>query len=171
MPFNHALSQSQTADKKLSAFDTIFKPAVNSPGYVVASKDQVNLLKEFFQNEISNQVKITQIKEKEIYQLTSLADSLRKIKSLESPTSLPSTKSYISSILISIVVVLLFTLIGLFFRGFKTRKELKDGKDSYFNLEKEFDLHKRNAIERERKLMRKVIDLQNELELKSNPNS
>jgi hypothetical protein len=166
--FNTALSQSQSIDKRLSPFDTIFQPALNSPAYVVASKDKVNSLRKYFENEISKQIQTTELKEEEIIELNNSLDSLIKITSQYKPLTQSSSKIDFSTILIVVNLALFIVIVGLFFNGFQTRKSLKEGKDSYVNLEKEFDLHKKNAIERERRLMRKVIDLQNEMDNKPN---
>jgi hypothetical protein len=68
-----------------------------------------------------------------------------------------------------IIALLVGGVIFFFMKGFSIKKEVKEAKDSYQNLVTEFESHKKKAIERERKLMRKVIDLQNDLEQKSSP--
>lgn len=165
--FNYAYSQSELINKDLTAFDTIFRNAVNSPGYVVARKDQINDLKNYLEKERSEQIKSLELKQKELTRLQTSMDSVIKIVTVEKPEPVLSKSNISSTVLIVIVFVLLLLLTALFLKGFNEKKELKEGRDSYQNLVAEFDLHKKNAIERERKLMRKVIDLQNQLDFKS----
>ena len=161
------LGQAQSIEEKISPFDTVFQPAINSPTYVVASKDQVNSLKVYFENELTKHIDEIELNKEQINQLNNSLDSLLTVTSQYKPVPVAANKSNILIISIGINVILFIIFIVIFLGGLQMRKVLKEGKDSYVNLEKEFDLHKKNAIERERKLMRKIIDLQNEMEKSS----
>jgi hypothetical protein len=171
LSFNQAYSQSPLNKSEISAFDTIFRAAANSPGYVVANKEQVNSLKKYLEKERSEQIKSLELKQKELNRLQTAMDSIMKAATVEKPAPVLAKTNATSSVLVVVVVALILLLITVFLKSFSNIKELKEGKDSYQNLVIEFDLHKKNAIERERKLMRKVIDLQNQLEIKTNPDN
>jgi hypothetical protein len=49
---------------------------------------------------------------------------------------------------------------------FKLREKYKYSFESLIEVEKNFDSHKKSAIERERKLLRELIDLKNKIEPK-----
>jgi hypothetical protein len=152
-------------------FDTLFRTASNSPDYVIARKSHLKTLKEFFEKERTESFKTIEIQEKKLGQLNSSLDSA--IKSAEKQNSdriVINSGNYPIALLI-VIAGLIVLLIAIAVRGMNERKLYKEGKDSYENLVTELDLHKKNAIERERKLMRKVIDLQNQLEIKTNPDS
>ena len=170
LSITNAKGQSVPSKKDLSIFDTLFRTATNSPEYVVASKSQIKVLKEYFEKERAESLKTIELQEKKISLLQNSMDSVLRNANIQNSEPIISQSGDYPIVLLVVLACLSALLIALYFRGLNERKQYKEGLDSYHNLVLEFDLHKKNAIERERKLMRKVIDLQNQLDLKSNPN-
>jgi hypothetical protein len=164
-----AEGQSATSKNDFPAFDTLFKTASNSPEYVVAKKNQINALREYFEKERTERLKTIELQEKEISLLQNSMDSVLRNANTQVSEPISSNSEDYPIILLIVTAGLLALVIALFLRVINAGKLYREGKDSYNNLVMEFDLHKKNAIERERKLMRKLIDLQNQLDLKSNP--
>jgi len=169
---NSTWSYSQITSSRIAAFDSIFKTAVNSPAYVVASKSDIEVLKSTLKKERDSLTIKLQSQEKELSQLklssTPVAQST-PVEVADSPKPV-STSSSTNYLLFQLIIALLVGVIIYFFmKDFSIKKEVREAKDSYQNLVVDFETHKQKAIERERKLMRKVIDLQNDLEQKSNP--
>lgn len=169
---NSTWSYSQITSSRIAAFDSIFKTAVNSPAYVVASKSDIEVLKSTLKKERDSLTIKLQSQEKELSQLklssTPVAQST-PVEVADSPQPV-STSSSTNYLLFQLIIALLVGVIIYFFmKDFSIKKEVREAKDSYQNLVVDFETHKQKAIERERKLMRKVIDLQNDLEQKSNP--
>lgn len=164
-------AQSNANDHVLYAFDSIFRSAMNSPAYVVASKSDIYRLKEALKVERDSLYSMLQSQEKELSNLKSATQPILT-QPATSETS-PEIKREFSPgnylIFQLIIAILMGAVLYFFMKGFSVKKEVKEAKDSYQNLVVEFESHKKKAIERERKLMRKVIDLQNDLEQKSTP--
>lgn len=166
---NFCFAQSSTDNYDFYAFDSIFKTAMNSPAYVVASKADILALK--------NNLKLE--RDSLYVKLKNQETELSQLKSQTLPTNPPSPieenpqavgSSTTSYLLFQLIIALLVGVVIYFFmKDFSIKKEVREAKDSYKNLITEFEDHKKKAIERERKLMRKVIDLQNNLEEKSSP--
>jgi hypothetical protein len=160
---------SQTNNKDLYAFDSIFKTASNSPAYVVASKAQIQELKKILSQEKSDLIRKAEEKDKELSQLKAKMDSLATNGDVTEILATSSTSSVSYWPFLIGIFILLVALGVICLRNLGARKIVKESEDSYRNLVREFETHKRLAIERERKLMRRVIDLQNDLEEKSSP--
>lgn len=167
---NVCLGQSKADDNVLYAFDSIFKTAQNSPAYVVASKEDIQALKEKLKLQRDSLAIQLKTQEEELSRLKTATPPVAvQANQMEepSPAKVPSPSNYL--IFQLVIALLVGVLIYFFMKDFSTKKEAKEAKDSYKNLVLEFEDHKKKAIERERKLMRKVIDLQNDLEQKSTP--
>lgn len=166
---NLCFGQSKADNHILYAFDSIFRTALNSPAYVVASKEDIQTLKESLKVERDSLYIKLQNQEKELSQLKSAAPIVAQpsiVQEIPQPVEAPASNYLIFQLIIALLVG---AVIYFFMKDFSVKKEVKEAKDSYKNLVTEFEDHKKKAIERERKLMRKVIDLQNDLEEKSSP--
>ena len=167
---NVCLGQSKADDNVLYAFDSIFKTAQNSPAYVVASKSDINSLKQSLKTERDSLYIKLQVQEKQLSQLKSAPAPVKaQSEKVEVTTAAVATDSPNYLMFQLVIALLVGVVIYFFMKDFSIKKEVKEAKDSYKNLVSEFDEHKKKAIERERKLMRKVIDLQNNLDEKSSP--
>lgn len=167
---NVCIGQVKADHNTLDAFDSIFKTAQNSPAYVVASKADIHALKELLKLERDSLDIKLKTQEEELSRLkTATPPVVVQANQQEepSPAKAPSPSNYL--IFQLVIALLVGVLIYFFMKDFSTKKEAKEAKDSYKNLVVEFEDHKKKAIERERKLMRKVIDLQNDLTEKSSP--
>lgn len=165
---NVCLGQSKADNTRLYAFDSIFRTAQNSPAYVVASKSDINKLKESLKTERDSLYIKLEVQEKQLSQLKS-APVKAQSENVEVTTSAVVTDSPNYLMFQLVIALLVGVVIYFFMKDFSIKKEVREAKDSYKNLVSEFEEHKKKAIERERKLMRKVIDLQNNLDEKSSP--
>ena len=167
---NLCFGQSKADNHILYAFDSIFKTAQNSPAYVVASKSDINSLKQSLKTERDSLYIKLQVQEKQLSQLKSAPAPVKaQSEKVEVTTAAVATDSPNYLMFQLVIALLVGVVIYFFMKDFSIKKEVKEAKDSYKNLVSEFDEHKKKAIERERKLMRKVIDLQNNLDEKSSP--
>lgn len=167
---NLCFGQSKADNNLLNAFDSIFKTAMNAPAYVVASKADIESLKESLKVERDSLYIKLQNQEKELSQLKiaepPIVTQPNELEEISRPVEASSSNYLIFQLIIALLVG---TVIYFFMKDFSIKKEIKEAKDSYKNLVTEFEEHKKKAIDRERKLMRKVIDLQNDLDEKSSP--
>ena len=168
---NTTFGWSQKNSNDLYTFDSIFKTASNSTAYVVASKSQMRELKKVLSQEKLDLIRQAEVKDKELSQLKVKMDSFAMNGEVEEILVSSSTSSPKYWPLLTGIFILLIAIGVICLRYLGAKKILKESEDSYRNLVSEFETHKRQAIERERKLMRKVIDLQNDLEEKSSPAS
>lgn len=167
---NLCFGQSKADNNLFNAFDSIFKTAMNSPAYVVASKADIESLKESLKVERDSLYIKLQNQEKELSQLKiaepPIVTQPNELEEISRPVEASSSNYLIFQLIIALLVGI---VIYFFMKDFSIKKEIKEAKDSYKNLVTEFEEHKKKAIDRERKLMRKVIDLQNDLDEKSSP--
>lgn len=169
LPVTNIKGQSLSSENDYSVlFDTLFRTASNSPDYVIAKKSNLRSLKEYFEKERLEKLKTIEIQENKLGLLNSSLDSAIKSAEKQNSDRIVINSGNYPIVLLIVVAALIALLVAITMRGMTERKLYKESKDSYDNLVLELDLHKKNAIERERKLMRKVIDLQNQLDLKSN---
>jgi hypothetical protein len=160
----------QSSASGIDAIDTVFRNATNSPGYVVASKADIQLLKNTLKMERDSLYSQLENQKKELSQLKSEKETVTQPTPVEESPKPVSSSSSPNYLLFQLIIALLVGAVIFYcMKDFSTKKEVKEAKDSYKNLIVEFEDHKKKAIERERKLMRKVIDLQNDLEEKSSP--
>lgn len=166
-----------TNDARSVASDTIFRKATNSPGYLVVKKDDWDRLRKIWSDSLRMNYDLLQIeKTKYLSKLDSiqqipLATNLSEIEN--EPAAADSTSSDSSTLLLGLGLAF-FVLYGgiITFRLYSQHSSLKSQSERVDQLEKDFNQHKKNSIERERKLMRELIDTQNELaEEKSRQNS
>lgn len=164
-------------DARSVASDTIFRKATNSPGYLVVKKDDWDRLRKIWSDSLRMNNDLLQI-EKTKY--LSKLDSIQQIPSPanrseieKEQTAIDSTSSDSKTLLLGLGL-LFFVLYGgiITFRLYSQNSGLKFQSERVDQLEKDFNQHKKNSIDRERKLMRELIDTQNELaEEKSRQNS
>jgi len=81
--------------------------------------------------------------------------------SQDSPSNAATRSSDYSTLWM--IAALLFMVISLVLLviGFKSRRTMKDSLDRLNTLEADFERHKTNSVNRERKLMRELIDARN----------
>jgi hypothetical protein len=158
-----------------SISDTIFRSAVNSPGYLVVKKSDWEAYKKLWNDSITSQVKRL---ESERVAVRRKLDSLNKASILptqalnqqEPSDSSDSVESSDSSAQLNPVllgILLLFLVangLGLFFFFLRKNKGMKDQNERLNLLENELSDYKTASIQRERKLMRELIDTRQALE-------
>lgn len=150
--------------------DSIFRQATNSPGYLVVKKIDWDRLKQVWRDSL-NQTNKSLEEEKGKY-LEKIDSISRLTESQASKSDLPSSSNVKTSSDLPNRTLLLFgfgisllIIYSLFitYRLFSQIGVFKSQHDRLDQIEKDFDQHKKNAIERERKLMRELIDTQNHL--------
>lgn len=166
-----------TNDAQSGASDTIFRKAANSPGYLVVKKtdwdrlrkiwsDSLRMNSDLLQNERTKYLS----KLDSIQQISSAANLLKieKKQTTADSTFLDSTTLWLG---LGLVIFILYGGI-ITFRLYSQNYGLKSQSERVDQLEKDLNQNKKNSIERERKLLRELIDTQNKLaEEKSRQNS
>lgn len=152
-----------------AAFDTIFRSATNSPGYLVVKKSDWDELKRIWTDSLSSQqlalkseLNSMQIK------LDSLIKEGAKSPELE-PQEKPKTESSgDTNLLIFWIALGVFACYGLgtTFYLISQKNAGRTQHDRLALLENDLMQYKKVSIERERKLMRELIDTRNELQEK-----
>jgi hypothetical protein len=152
--------------------DSIFKPASNSTGYlVVKESDLYNWIQVWNDSLESNQLLIEN--ERLIVQL--MIDSLQN-GVLVSRDEMEFTSAKAESSSRFVIITSWFNWVGLFFifyglwitiRFFTQYRNFKLQIEQIKELDLLFASHKRSSIERERKLMRELIDTRNQLKSES----
>lgn len=177
LPAMSQQSAVSTIEDSNAASDTIFRMATNSPGYLVVKKADWDRLRKIWSDSLRMNNDLLQ-NEKTKYH--SKLDSIQQITSATNlseienePAAADSTSSDPTTLLLGLGLAF-FVLYGgiITFRLYSQNSGLKSQSERVDQLEKDYNQHKKNSIERERKLMRELIDTQNELaEEKSRQNS
>lgn len=163
---NYTLAQS-LVKSQMDQLDSIIRPASNSVGFsVVKDSDLAN-----FKSSLESQLKSI---EDELAQVSKKNDSLQYLVDLGKTESSNETQTeqkpvFASSsdsdlpiplpIFYAIIVVLIIYAGCISLRFFSNQSILKTNEERIINIEKEFEAHKRRAVERERKLKRELIDV------------
>ncbi|MDP2039566.1 MAG: hypothetical protein Q8S14_00970 [Algoriphagus sp.] len=165
-----ALSQQSgfsTPETSLEVADTIFRRATNSPGYLVVKEADWDRLKKVWKDSFKQKEELLNQEQKKF---NAKVDSLQQIEASTNHQE-PSPKSDNNTTNTSDFTIPILALGILIIYGTVTTIKLISQKigvktqiERLYQLEKDLELHKRNSIERERKLMRELIDVQNELE-------
>lgn len=156
-------------ESTIQASDTIFRQATNSPGYLVVKKEDWDKLSKVW-TDLLRQNEELLIEEQKKY-----SAKIDSIQQTVVPSNIPepspnsennsTNSSNISTLALSIALIFFIIYSAVItFRLFSQKLGLKSQIDRLDQIEKDFDQHKKNSIERERKLMRELIDAQNELE-------
>jgi hypothetical protein len=150
-----------TRRRILLSMDTLFRPALNSEGFLLIKSSELEILKDQIQaqfNFLEAEVKLT---------------SKFKVDSIQqAPTALGENNGGgISSVQNQEkgFDLLYFVLIGLFlitssilvFVYYRNVKKVKESQTRLAELENEFSTYKSTMVDRERKLMRELIDARN----------
>ena len=88
---------------------------------------------------------------------TSLSD-ISKEKDSVNVFGIRTTKTTYNTVLWSIILSLLMTTLVFLFKFKSSNKTTKDTKNSYTEIENEFETHRKNSLEREQVLRRKLQD-------------
>lgn len=151
-------------------FDRIFIRSASSPNYYVIHQDELNQLKTYLnthKNTKDSLVNHFQGANKGLSD--SLVLSKEEIKRLENALNL-STKSNVKELNYDwafqiggkvVFSVLILSFVFLLIKFFSMKKIYNSSLDSIQEIEKQFSEHKKNALERERKYVREIIDLKN----------
>lgn len=168
--FFPALSQDSKAsatENSTQASDTIFRQASNSPGYLVVKKADWDRLRKVWTDSLTQNEELL-IREQKKY--NAKVDSIQQIVGSEilqesKPDTNPTNPSDFSIPILALSLGLLIIYGAVItIKLFSQKIGLKSQIERLDQLEKDLEQHKRNSIERERKLMRELIDTQNELE-------
>jgi len=152
-----------------SPSDTIFRQAKNSPGYIVAKKSDWDRLKAIWTDSLSAQQKII---EEERKLMKTKIDSVQQRSTNEEPAEVleQSTDNQAESsnnmVLIFVPILLLLFIYGaaVTFRLLNHTTNQKSQAEQLVHLESDLLQHKKASIERERRLMRELIDTRNQLQ-------
>ncbi|WP_144604962.1 hypothetical protein [Algoriphagus algorifonticola] len=163
---NYTLAQS-LVKSQMDQLDSIVRPASNSVGFsVVKDSDLAN-----FKSSLESQLKSI---EDELAQISKKNDSLQYLVDLgktessneaqteQKPVFASSSDSDLPiplPIFYAIIVVLIIYAGYISLRFFSNQSILRTNEERIINIEKEFEAHKRRAVERERKLKRELIDV------------
>lgn len=154
-------------------FTQNFYNASNSNDFRIINQSDLNLLKStiFYKFNRQNQELASLAKE-----LKFRIDSIQELKEKSELLILenkdlkrPNPKEYLFNlrldmvILPSLILVLILIIAYQFLFFFKYKKECQESREIYLTIDKDFESYKKNAIERERKLVREIIDLKNKL--------
>jgi hypothetical protein len=164
----------QTSAPSIS--DTIFRSAVNSPGYLVVKKSDWEAYKKLWNDSITSQVNRL---ESERVAVQQKLDSLNKASTLptqalhqQEPSDRsdsdesPESSAQLNPVLLAILLLFLVANgLGLFFFFLRKNKGMKDQNERMKLLENELSEYKTASIQRERKLMRELIDARQALEV------
>jgi hypothetical protein len=179
--FHSSFSKDLKIDNRASIQDTLsrvletlFKPATNSPEFnIVKTKDLLSFKSFIIENEktqnglilsLENQIMVKNDSIKLVVkELDKLALENQELLSPKKKDELWGLDIY-KVILPSLLFLLVLLLIYLAIYYLKLYTELKSSKESIVSVEKELETYKRNSVERERKLMRQLLDLQKKLE-------
>jgi hypothetical protein len=149
--------------------DSIFRVATNTPDYLVVKKSDWNQLKLILSDSLKKQQEFI---DSEKQSIQTLLDSLKQQTQINQPENRIENDSHeaglgfqINPLAVTIPSVALFIygiVITLLF--FNQKKEQKSQVERLKNLEIEINNYKKASIDRERKLMRELIDTRNQLE-------
>lgn len=168
--FLPAVSQESTVsatEKSSQASDTIFRQSSNSPGYLVVKKADWDRLRKVWTDSLKQNEELL-IREQKKYNA-----KIDSIEQIVDPAKIPDSKPVNNPTNPSdfTIPILGFSLGLLIIYGavitiklLSQKIGLKSQIERLDQLEKDLEQQKRNSIERERKLMRELIDTQNELE-------
>lgn len=165
-----------------SISDTIFRSAVNSPGYLVVKKSDWEAYKKLWNDSITSHVERLELERVAVQRRI---DSINKSSILPTQTlnqQEPSDRSdsvessdrsaQLNPVLLGIILLFLVTNgLGLFFFFLRKNKGMKDQNERLNLLENELSDYKTASIQRERKLMRELIDTRHALEEERAKNS
>ncbi|WP_241124366.1 hypothetical protein [Cognataquiflexum nitidum] len=166
---------SKFSDSISILFEEMFFPASNSNSHFIVNEEDLKQLKFIVQSHSdSTDSIIKSLLENNQLKTDSLLISNRSIDSLSlilNEKLLVENKDYQIKqasffgrfLLIATLLTMVFFLSTLYFR---IRAKYRYNFESLAEVEKNFDTHKKAAIERERKLLRELIDLKNKLETK-----
>ncbi len=154
-------------------FSNNFFDASNSSGFKIIKDSDVKMLEKLIFQKLKEQGQQLfslsgelQVKKDSIDLLRETSQSLlleNKILKAPKPDEyllgFKKTTVIFPLIIAALIGIIIYQLI--FF--IKSKKEYLESKENCLTLDKDFELYKRNAIERERKLVREIIDLKNKL--------
>jgi len=154
-------------ENSIEASDTIFRRATNSPGYLVVKEADWDRLRKVWTDSFKQKEELL-IQEQKKYQAK--VDSIQQnvnsanIQDSKSDTNPKNPSDFTIPILALSLGLLIIYGAVITIKLLSQKIGVKTHIDRLDQIEKDFERHKRNSIERERKLMRELIDTQNELE-------
>jgi hypothetical protein len=150
----------QSIERILVFMDTLFSPAANSEGFLIIKLQDLDVLKKQIRLEVKSlQDDVTDersLSKDSTTQTSALLENTRK--------QVPKTISQISQNGISnqlylvLLGFLLLVSVILAYIYFRNQKKVKEFKNRLIDVENEFSNYKSTMIDRERKLMRELID-------------
>jgi hypothetical protein len=178
--YHRSLAQSQPKTETQKFLDSLnmvfaqkFSNASNSNNFKIINDSDLKLLKNNIINKFNQQ-------NQELASLTNelkyRIDSIQHLKEMSELLILenkalkqPDPKAYLfnlrlDTVIYAGIIFVLALIIGyqlLFF--LKYRKECRESREIYHTIDRDFESYKKNTIERERKLLREIIDLKKKL--------
>jgi hypothetical protein len=150
-------SNAEVSKNIIQSMDTLFRPAANSTNFRIISNSDLERLKVGINSALASKVNgkapVSILRVDTVY--------LESKVSQDSPSNAATRSSDYSTLWM--IAALLFMVISLVLLviGFKSRRTMKDSLDRLNTLEADFERHKTNSVNRERKLMRDLIDARN----------
>lgn len=178
--FQRGIAQSQPRTEPQKFLDSLelvfaqkFSSASNSNNFKIINDADLKLLKSTLFSQFNQQNQELASLNKELkYRI----DSIQQLKEMSELLLLenkalkqPDPKAYLFNFRLDTVIYpsLIFVLaliIGYQLLIFlKYRKEYLESREIYLTIDRDFESYKKNAIERERKLVREILDLKNKL--------
>ncbi|SDA44518.1 hypothetical protein SAMN03080617_00499 [Algoriphagus alkaliphilus] len=151
----------------IEASDTIFRRATNSPGYLVVKEADWDRLRKIWIDSLKQNEELI-IREQKKY--NAKVDSIQQvlisanIQDAKPDTNPKNPSDFTIPILALSLGLLIIYGVVITIKLLSQKIGVKTHIDRLEQIEEDFERHKRNSIERERKLMRELIDVQNELE-------
>lgn len=174
--FSTAFGENQTPRSSKAFpefFDSYFFRSINSTDYYVIHHKDLDKLKVYFsayqdssESLILDLKKTNQIIHDSLVFSKNSMNEMNQLMISNRSEFEKNNKSFFNQLLsirISLTFLAVLSII-LGFNYFKIKRKYVDDFESLTEIEKQFDKHKRNSVERERKLMREIIDLKNKIE-------
>lgn len=150
-------SNDEVSKNIIQSMDTLFRAATNSTNFRVISNSDLEQLKARINSALASKVNgkapVSILRVDTVY--------LESKVSQESPSNAVAGLSDYSILWMVAALLLIVISLVLLVMGFKSRRTMKDSLDRLNTLESDFERHKTNSINRERKLMRDLIDARN----------
>lgn len=137
----------------LQAIDTLFSPAANSNGHQIILNSDLEILKSTISLFVGEKSKI-----KDTVLIQRVDTVYLEARQAQNANSIILGSGNMDFIWVLLAVLSMMGCVFLIFLNFKNKRQKKDSTERLKTIETEFERHKKNSIDRERRLMRDLID-------------